>query len=264
MLLSIVVIGITLVAFFWLFCLLYQHDFTLPLIDPTKYRKVLAIYPHPDDEVATVGGTLARLASSGSHVTLLTMTHGDRGESCIPLHEPIGVVRSRELQRAAHILGIQELVLMDYGDGTLCDKKEDVCLCIEDQMRRITPDLVISFDTSGLYGHPDHIALSECVSQTMKDTFPAVTLWYSTETQHVYKSMHLPTHMANDPKFLERRTRPTYRIFTGSHVVALTRALYAHRCQLGGFKRSMPIPWFPVWFFTTQRIYEYVHEVKHA
>jgi N-acetylglucosamine malate deacetylase 2 len=264
MLLAIVVIGIILFVLFWLFCLLYQHDFSIPLFDPTGYKKVLAIYPHPDDEVATVGGTLCRMSANGSHVTLLTMTRGDKGETCIPLHEPIGVARGKELENAVHILGLKELVLMDLGDGTLVNKKEELCRYIEKEIQRVSPDLVISFDTSGLYGHPDHIALSEAVTKTVKSKFPAVKLWYSTETKQSYKHIKLPVHMAKDPGFLGRRTAPTYRIWTGGHVIALTRALYAHRCQLAGFKRSLPINWLPIWFFTTQRVYEYVYEVKNA
>ncbi len=259
-LITLILVLVSVLVFFWLFCFFYQHDFSIPLFDPTRYKKVLAIFPHPDDEVATIGGTLQYLSSQGSSVSLLTMTHGEAGETCIPLTEPIGVVRSKELKRCAHILGIHSLILEDFGDGRLSGKKDKLRKCIQSVVSDIKPDLVITFDTAGLYGHPDHIALSEAVTDVMHTHFPKIILWYTTETKRVYAHAKLPTFMAKDPLFLKRRSEPTYRIWVGPHVLSMTRALYTHHCQLGGFKKSLPVKLLPVWFFTTMRLFEYVHE----
>jgi len=85
-------------------------------------RTVLAIFAHPDDESLACGGTLARLADDGARVVLLCASRGERGQSADPtvIRGPeLGRARATELQQAAKVLGISEVILLDHPDGEI-------------------------------------------------------------------------------------------------------------------------------------------------
>jgi len=143
-------------------------------------RTLLAIFAHPDDESVSCGGLLASCAGAGARVVVLCATHGENkgGHRDLDWFER----RARELEHAAHVLGISEVVLLDYRDGFLpwVDVTEFEGRLIA-EMRRIDPDVVITFGDDGLYWHPDHIAVHERVTAAvaaMGDAAPA--LYYVT------------------------------------------------------------------------------------
>src|SRR5262245_13476979 len=126
--------------------------------------RLMAVLAHPDDESLGVGGTLAKYASEGVDVFLLTATRGDGGRyRGIPQGDPqhpgkpaLGKIRETELRAAASVLGIREVSLLDYPDGHLdrADARE-VITAIAKHLRRVQPDVVITFGPDGAYGHPD-------------------------------------------------------------------------------------------------------------
>jgi LmbE family N-acetylglucosaminyl deacetylase len=130
-------------------------------------RSLLAVFAHPDDESLACGGLLAWCAHLGARVSLVCATRGESGtrtDGDEPGDRPAGIrdTRSRELQAAAEILGLSEVVLLDHPDGMLpwvdaARLERD----IGDAIRRIRPDVVITFGEDGLYWHPDHIAIHE-------------------------------------------------------------------------------------------------------
>lgn len=128
--------------------------------------KLLAVLAHPDDESMGIGGTLAKYAAEGVSTSVVTATRGQRGRYGDghehPGPEKLGQIREAELRAAAKILGVQELVLLDYVDGSL-DSADPrlVTNQIADQVRRIRPQVVITFGPEGAYGHPDHIAICQ-------------------------------------------------------------------------------------------------------
>ncbi len=132
----------------------------------TKSLRLMCVLAHPDDESLGVGGTLARYAAEGLETYLVTATRGQRGRYGDlperPSLEEVGRMRERELRAAAGVLGIREVVLLDYVDGDL-DKMPAgrVIAEIAHEIRRLRPDVVITFGPDGAYGHPDHIAISQ-------------------------------------------------------------------------------------------------------
>ena len=77
------------------------------------------------------------------------------------LHE-LGRMRQEELRCASVTLGLKELIFLDYIDGELDQANpQDITTVLVQQIRRIRPQVVVTFDTSGVYGHPDHIAISQ-------------------------------------------------------------------------------------------------------
>lgn len=135
--------------------------------------RLMAVFAHPDDESFGNGGTLARYAREGVHLSLVTATLGEEGEISDPslaTRENLGEVRERELRAACEILGIQELRLLGYRDGSLgaADEREARGKIVG-AMRELRPQVVFSFGPDGVYGHPDHVAISRLATEAYRE-----------------------------------------------------------------------------------------------
>jgi LmbE family N-acetylglucosaminyl deacetylase len=133
-------------------------------------RRLMAVLAHPDDESLGFGGTLAKYASEGVDVFLLTATRGDAGryrgypsgDQRHPGVQALAEIRESELRAAAAALGVREVSLLEYRDQHLdrADPREAIGR-IAAELRRVRPDVVLTFAPDGAYGHPDHIAISQ-------------------------------------------------------------------------------------------------------
>lgn len=120
-------------------------------------RSVLAVVAHPDDIEAFCAGTFAFLRARGARVAYLHLTSGDKG-SDDPAMEPqrLAQLREAEQREAAALLGIDDLIFLRYGDGAVADDPPTRA-AVAAQIRRIRPDLVVSFDPWHHYTfHNDH------------------------------------------------------------------------------------------------------------
>jgi LmbE family N-acetylglucosaminyl deacetylase len=138
-------------------------------------NSLLAVFAHPDDEAFGVGGTLAHLASEGVRVALVCATKGEVGEIADPdlaTPENLDKVREAELRCAAENLGVDELIFLGYRDSGMAGTAEnddprafinapaeEVVSQLVNIIRRLHPDVVVTFEPNGGYGHPDHIAI---------------------------------------------------------------------------------------------------------
>lgn len=136
-------------------------------------RTILAIFAHPDDELSA-GGTLAHYAASGAKVTLVCVTRGEAGEISDPAlatPETLAEVRTQELLAAAQALGLSDVRFLGFRDSGMVGTPENADPRSFNQadpaeatrrlvalIRSIKPDVVITHDVTGGYGHPDHIA----------------------------------------------------------------------------------------------------------
>ena len=132
----------------------------------TETLKLLAIFAHPDDESMGLGGTLAKYATEGVETYLACATRGERGWGGLPETHPgldgMGKLREAELLAAARVLGLREVKLLDYIDGDLDQARPAEAIArIVSQVRRVRPQVVVTFGPDGGYGHPDHIAISQ-------------------------------------------------------------------------------------------------------
>ena len=165
--------------------------------------KALLIFAHPDDETIGCGGTIAKLASDGVEVFLITATKGEKSRFKISIEEnaELGSVRSIELKRAARTLGIKKSFQLDYPDGglkdvdgtTLTDKIKEIIL-------KIDPNIIITFEPGGLNGHPDHIAISRAASRAFDD----LTTKVSTKASRLMRLYYLaiPRSWLGPAKFI--------------------------------------------------------------
>lgn len=132
----------------------------------TERLKLMCILAHPDDESLGTGGILARYAGEGVETYLVTATRGEQGwfgePDDYPGPEVLAEIREAELHDAAAALGLQEVSLLEYRDGGL-DQAEpaEVIAKLVARLRRVRPQVVVTFDPYGAYGHPDHIAISQ-------------------------------------------------------------------------------------------------------
>jgi LmbE family N-acetylglucosaminyl deacetylase len=132
--------------------------------------RLMAVLGHPDDESLGVGGTLAKYASEGIEIFLLSATRGEGGRyrsyrPADPQHPgaaALGEIRETELRAAASVLGLHEVEFLGYRDQHLdrANPQEAVSR-IACHFRRVRPDVVVTFGADGAYGHPDHIAISQ-------------------------------------------------------------------------------------------------------
>ena len=138
-------------------------------------HSLLAVFAHPDDEAFGTGGTLARYAGAGVATTLVCATRGEAGEIAEGVDatpETLGQVREAELRCAAETVGVAELIFLDYCDsgmaGTAVNQDpasfinapaEVVVPQLIAIIRRVRPEVVVTFEPNGGYGHPDHIAI---------------------------------------------------------------------------------------------------------
>jgi LmbE family N-acetylglucosaminyl deacetylase len=132
--------------------------------DPFVLGTILA---HPDDETFGVGGTLIRYADEGVAVHSLCLTRGEQGWTGDPEHpivaqQALGARRAEELAEAGRRMGLRSATCFEYPDGGLAGVGEqDVLRDIVGWLRRIRPQVVITWGPDGGYGHPDHIAAGE-------------------------------------------------------------------------------------------------------
>ncbi|MEU2713659.1 N-acetyl-1-D-myo-inositol-2-amino-2-deoxy-alpha-D-glucopyranoside deacetylase [Streptomyces sp. NPDC007205] len=142
-------------------------------------RRLLLVHAHPDDESINNGATMARYAAEGAHVALVTCTLGERGEVIPPelrhLTGPaLGAHRRGELAAAVRELRVTDARLLGgagrYGDSGMmgipdngdpgCFWQADVDQAaghLAEVILEIRPQVLVTYDDNGGYGHPDHI-----------------------------------------------------------------------------------------------------------
>lgn len=194
-------------------------------------RRVLAVFPHPDDEAVTCAGTLRRLARSGATVTLVILTAGERGNRAGVNDPALQATRRQEAETVARILGISRLIQADFADGQLEEKRDELESYLSKLIQKLEPDLIITYDLAGLYGHRDHIVCSEVVTSLRRNQFPDLRLWYAALPSALVWLLCVVGQMRLTKDIAARRATPTQAVFVGAHLLAKLRAVHAHRSQ---------------------------------
>jgi N-acetyl-1-D-myo-inositol-2-amino-2-deoxy-alpha-D-glucopyranoside deacetylase len=134
---------------------------------------LLCVHPHPDDESIACGGVLARASAEGIHTVVVTCTGGEEGENLAGIDlgdEDLATHRHRELADAITALGVDEHDVLGYRDSGMVGTDandhpdsfhraplEEAAARLATIVRRVRPQVVVSDDEKGTYGHPDHV-----------------------------------------------------------------------------------------------------------
>ena len=141
---------------------------------------MLAIHAHPDDESSKGAGTMAKYAAEGVRVVLVCCTGGEEGDILNPRMDKPGIkenmaeIRKAELETACMILGVEQIYYLGYRDSGMpggesnkhpnafwnADPNEAVGKLVE-IIRKEKPQVILSYDESKGYEHPDHVRVFE-------------------------------------------------------------------------------------------------------
>jgi N-acetyl-1-D-myo-inositol-2-amino-2-deoxy-alpha-D-glucopyranoside deacetylase len=232
----------------------------------TAPPRLLLVHAHPDDESLWTGGTIARYAANGAHVTLVTCTLGEEGEIIPPAlallaadeADQLGGYRNAELRAACAALGVADHRYLggigrwrDSGMvGVTSNAKPrafvqgdftEQATALLDIIAEVKPDVVVTYGPDGGYGHPDHIRAHEITtvacaqSSDVRRVFHAVTSEQATESgiAGLKGVAELPYRL---PEPGELPVTPDEEITTviaiAGHLDAKLRALRAHQTQI--------------------------------
>src|SRR5581483_8080704 len=125
-------------------------------------RACVLLLAHPDDETFFAAGTIAQMADQGVRLGLLCATRGERGStSDLCTIDELPAVREAELRDAARLLGIGDLEFLPFEDQQLAHAPADtVRQAVVRMLRRLRPEVVLTFDPEGSNQHTDHMAIS--------------------------------------------------------------------------------------------------------
>jgi mycothiol S-conjugate amidase len=246
----------------------------------------MAVHAHPDDESSKGAATMARYVAEGHEVMVVTCTGGEAGSILNPAMDRPGVlddlpaIRRTEMARAAEILGVQHrwLGFVDSGlpEGDPKPPLPEGCFAVQDLevaarplvalMREFRPHVVITYDETGGYPHPDHIRCHEISVAAFDaagdpDLYPGtgepwqpLKLYYSHgflrkrmlgfHEALLARGLESPYHewlqnAADRPDALERITT---RVQCGDWFEVRDRALLAHATQIDPTSRWFFVP----------------------
>ncbi len=162
-------------------------------------RSLLLVHAHPDDESIETGATMAKYAAEGARVTLVTCTLGELGEIIPPelqhlTPDELGQYRIGELERACEALGVTDhrflggagrwrdsgMMGLPDNDDPRCFWQADVAEAARDLVKvieEVNPDVIVSYDANGFYGHPDHIQAHRVTKLAHALAAPAARLY---------------------------------------------------------------------------------------
>ncbi len=200
-----------------------------------KFKKVLAVFAHPDDEAFGPGGFIAKLARQGATVHLLSATKGEAGVNAGH--------RDKELLEAAKVLGIKRVEFLGFKDGGIGNndlaKLESI---ITKKIKTFKPDLIITYDLNGISGHLDHIAIASATTQSFRKTQEAGYLYHVTTTKEY---TDLSEKLAGDYFVYRPQGRRPEEIDLEVDIEDVwdvkVEAMYKHQSQMGDVKRILEI-----------------------
>lgn len=224
--------------------------------------KLMAVLAHPDDESLAMGGILAKYNALGVQTYLVMATRGERGwfgpAADYPGPHTLGRLREAELRAAAQVLGLREIAFLDYQDGELdrADHAEAIAKIVT-HLRRVRPDVVVTFDPNGMYGHPDHIAISQLTTTAVMVAADPTYSGLTEDSPHrvaklYYRAFDLAEQALYEATFgrlvmpvdsVERRFTAwpqwaiTTRIDSSAYGEQVWQAIQCHRSQLPDYQK---------------------------
>lgn len=218
-------------------------------------RTIAFFHAHPDDEALLTAGTMARADAEGHRVVLITATAGEAGLADEDLSNVLGSVRLAELERSARILGVQRLALLGYPDsgldGTGSGSRRPFCRTPVAEVAAAVAAIVaeegaqvlVGYDASGGYGHPDHRHVHAC-ARAAAELLPDVSLFEATAPRWPFAlGIRLADRLLSLPDDVDRvafeqaftpSAQITHRVDVRDYADFKRAALRAHASQATG------------------------------
>jgi N-acetyl-1-D-myo-inositol-2-amino-2-deoxy-alpha-D-glucopyranoside deacetylase len=227
---------------------------------------LLAVFAHPDDEAFSSGGTLAHYTHLGVDVHLLCSTRGEAGKITDPSlagTTDLGALREQELREACRIMGIHPPEFMGYHDSGRLERlrRDDQRasinadpLEVEAKVRaviaRLQPDVMLSFDPHGGYGHPDHLVVHRAALEAFYSSGhvpnPPKRLFFTAFPTEVARQMFSgnasPTPGLDPEIYGVSDDTIAVRMQVGAYRDTKLQAIAAHRTQTGLNSRMGQLP----------------------
>ncbi|MEV6984713.1 N-acetyl-1-D-myo-inositol-2-amino-2-deoxy-alpha-D-glucopyranoside deacetylase [Sphaerisporangium sp. NPDC051017] len=259
-------------------------------------RRILFVHAHPDDESIGTGATMARYAAEGAHVCLVTCTLGEEGEVIPPelrhlaadREDRLGEYRAVELARACAALGVADHRFLggagrwrDSGmmgaptnEDPDCFWQADLDLAAAELVgviREVCPQVVVTYDDNGYYGHPDHIQAHRVAWRAFEKaadpSFGEGEPWTPSRFYATAMPLSILERGVDAGPFERLRSveefgfgvpdaQVTTRIGAGPHLEAKRAALRAHRTQITvkgdyfALSNDIGQPLFPAEYYT--------------
>lgn len=192
---------------------------------------LMAVHAHPDDESSSTGGVLARYSDEGVRTVLVTCTNGEYGDGPGHVkpgeegHDPelVAKVRLDELSAACDHLGVTDRELLGYHDSGMADwefRNQEHAFCniplsesagrLARMMEHYRPDVVVTYDDSGGYNHPDHIRAHEITVAAVEETGIPSKLYFIGRRRRDWEKLRERMIVAGiePPNFPQRQTNP--------------------------------------------------------
>jgi LmbE family N-acetylglucosaminyl deacetylase len=173
---------------------------------PQTPLTLMAVHAHPDDEATSTGGILAKYSAEGVRTVLVTCTNGELGDGPGGVkpeddaHDEDKVVelRLRELEESRRVLGVTDLELLGYHDSGMegwatnsapeafSQLAVDVAAKpLVELIQRYQPQVVVTYDDFGFYGHPDHIQAHRITIAALDAAGSSARLYFPTVRRSV-------------------------------------------------------------------------------
>jgi LmbE family N-acetylglucosaminyl deacetylase len=238
---------------------------------------IVSFHAHPDDEVLLTGGTLARAASQGHRVVLVTATAGEAGltsRSLAGASRDLGQRRMAELRRAAATLGCHEVHLLGYDDSGMDGRAgrdglafarvgvQGPATRLAGLLETVAADVLTVYDRAGGYGHPDHVQVHRVGVRAAELAGTPVVLEATVDRQALQRILRI-MHRFGVLRWAPAGWRPerltgaytepaklTHRVDVGRFAGAKRAAMQAHRSQRHADAGSrslqlyLKLPWF--------------------
>ncbi len=247
----VLLVGGTVILVFWAKSKLHNSEIEVKnsLVEEGKRAKFMTFFAHPDDEVAC-GGTLLQLRDAGHELVMVCLTKGEAGPTGgLVSQDQLGETRAKELQAVADLLGAKKLELLDFPDSGMKGVDPEILKAIAKEMiLRHRPDYVISYDSRvGLYGHPDHVAVSKAMEEVFFENkenpdFPVKQLFQlSLSPKQIQVALQIaPGFQRNYPKSGPGLPTPDFAVRTTPYFGQVKQMMAAHATQQQVFRDLLP------------------------
>jgi LmbE family N-acetylglucosaminyl deacetylase len=213
-------------------------------------RTLVFVHAHPDDEALLTAGTMARATSEGHRVVLVVATDGAAGLTSQQFQDDLARTRQAEVEASARALGVARTVSLGYPDsglhgdvpggfaqvGRFTIAKRIAAICDEEGA-----DVLVGYDPSGGYGHPDHIQVHRSVRTATALCTRVPRLFEATlPREPIARAAHLAATLRLTPAEFSPaefdaawtpRADITHRVDVRSHLAAKDASLRAHSSQ---------------------------------